>query len=126
MRLPEDFFTSETVPILKAYCRHAAYADYFAREIVATRDLIEALERAVSQGDSAAFRKLPKLRESLHNLHKMHANESSNAVSCATRLRITNQSRFVPERAASKAGKTQSRGVPPWQDWGEHASRSEN
>jgi hypothetical protein len=31
----------------------------------------------------------------------------------------------VPERAASKAGKTQSVGLPPWHDWG-HNSAIEN
>jgi hypothetical protein len=125
IRLPGDFFTSEMIPILKAYCRHSAFADYFAREITATRAAIEALERAISHGKSG-IRKLPKLRASLHDLHKLHAHESSHAVSCATRLRITNQSRFVPERAASKSGKTPSTGLPPWHDWGAHASDTEN
>jgi hypothetical protein len=124
IRLPEDFFTSETVPILKAYCRHSAFADHIAAEIAERRAMIEALEAAVRDGRSGT-RKLPKLRESLYALHKHHGYETDHAMSCATRLRLTNQSRFVPERAASKAGKTQSVGLPPWHDWG-HNSATEN
>jgi hypothetical protein len=119
IRLPEDFFTSETVPILKAYCRHACFADYFAQEIARVRIAISAIESAMSQG-KGSVRRLPKLRESLHSLHKMHGYETDHATTCATKLRLTNQSRYVRETAASKAHSTSNMGSPPWHDWGEH------
>jgi hypothetical protein len=127
IRLPEDFFTSETVPILKAYCRHSDYCDYFARQIAEVRTAIEALEDAISQGRTG-IRKIGKLRQTLHELHKLHAHESSHAISCATRLRLTNQSRFVPESARAKATQAaaSTSAPPPWHDWGVHASGSEN
>jgi hypothetical protein len=120
IRLPADFFTSETTPILKAYCRHASYADRFAHDIAEQRAFLDAIEADVAAG-RAGIRKLPKLRETLYALHKMHAHETTQAMACATRLRLTNQSRFVPEKAASKARSAQPVGPPPWHDWGAHA-----
>jgi hypothetical protein len=125
MRLPADWFTSETRPLLKAYCRHANFADHFAQEITATRVAIEAIERSVSRGRPGA-KKLPKLREQLHSLHKMHGYETDHAVTCATKLRLTNQSRYVPDKAASKARSALASGPPPWHDWGAHATGNEN
>jgi hypothetical protein len=122
IRLPADFFTSETVPLLKAYCRHASFADQFARDIVALRATIEAVDTSKPRGQIRAR----KLEDRLHGLHKMHGYETDHAMACATRLRLTNQSRFVPEKAASKARSAQSVGTPPWHDWGVHASESEN
>jgi hypothetical protein len=125
IRLPADWFTSETVPLLKAYCRHANYADRFAADIAEQRAFLDAIEADVAAG-RAGIRKLPKLRDTLYTLHKMHAHETANAMMVATKLRLTNQSRYVPDKAASKARSAQPVGPPPWHDWGVHASNSEN
>jgi hypothetical protein len=125
IRLPADWFTSETRPLLKAYCRHASFADQFACDIVELRAAITALENDIAHGRSGV-RKLPKLREQLYALHKMHGYESDHAVTVATKLRLTNQSRFVPDKAGSKARSALANGPPPWHDWGTHASSSEN
>jgi hypothetical protein len=122
IRLPADFFTSETVPLLKAYCRHAGFADRFAREIVALRAAIDALDTSKPRGQTRAR----KLEERLHGLHKMHGYETDHAMACATRLRLTNQSRFVPEKAASKARSALANGPPPWHDWDTQTGDSEN
>jgi hypothetical protein len=52
----------------------------------------------------------------------MHGYETDHATSCATKLRLTNQSRFVKETAASKARSAPNAAPPPWHDWGEHAT----
>jgi hypothetical protein len=116
IRLPEDWFTSETIPILKAYCRHSAYADQFACDITAQRSRIETL-RAGSQNRATA-KQLTRANDHLHALHRMHMAETGQAMSCATRLRLTNQSRYVKETAASKARRSPiAAGAPPWHDW---------
>lgn len=125
MRLPADWFTTESRPILKAYCRHANYADQFSQQIRATRAAIVAIEQSATRGKTG-LKKLPKLREMLHSLHKMHGYETDHAIMCATKLRLTNQSRYVPDKAASKARSAPSSAPPPWHDWGVHASGSEN
>ena len=114
-RLPVDFFTSETVPLLKAYCRHSHFADMFAQEITAQRDKVLQLES--KQSNRNLVKLLAQARDHLINLHKMHGYETDHAASTATKLRITNQARFVPEKAASKARSAQNTGVPRWREW---------
>lgn len=115
-RLPADFFTSETLPLLKGYCRHFNFADHFARDITALRATIEALE---TSGSPSAIKKLPKLRNQLYDLHKMHGYETDHATQCATKLRLTNQARYVPSNAASKARSATPAKPPPWHSWGD-------
>lgn len=126
-RLPADWFTSETRPLLKGYCRHANFADQFARDITTTRITIEAIEASISRG-RAGIKKLPKLRELLHSLHKMHGYETEHAISCATKLRLTNQSRYEKDTAASKARNATPAKPPPWHSWNgdEHQHVAEN
>jgi hypothetical protein len=118
-RLPADFFPSETIPLLKGYCRHACYADKFAREIVEQREALAQLVAAgVNDDDIDTIKLLAKLRVSLLELHKLHGAETDHAASLATKLRLTNQSRYVPDRAASKSRAAAPAGLPPWHDWG--------
>lgn len=116
VRLPADWFTSETVPLLKAYCRHSAFADQFAKDIAAQRERIAALESEPQTKTSV--RLLNRAIEQLHALHRMHAAETACMQSIATKLRLTNQSRYVKETAASKARSTIRSGLQPWHDWG--------
>jgi hypothetical protein len=127
VRLPADWFTSETIPLLKAYCRHSCFADNFAAQIVALRaELAELTEHGPSdEEDVDSVKLLVRKTEELHNVHRMHGYETEHAFKAATKLRLTNQSRFVPEKAASKARSALASGPPPWHDWGEQVS-SEN
>lgn len=119
-RLPADWFTTENKPLFKAYCRHATYADYFAKQATALRATIESLE---ASGTKAAAKKLPKLRERFITAHKMHAFEIEHATSVATKLRLTNQSRYVRQTAGNKARSESASNPPPWQKWGTTTSQ---
>jgi hypothetical protein len=121
IRLPEDWFTSETVPLLKAYCRHSAYADRFAQDIAAQRELIAALEAGPK--NRATAKQLVRSHEHLVALHRAHGYETDRAVSVATKLRLTIQSKYIPETAASKARSSIVSGPPPWHDWGRHTGK---
>ena len=116
-RLPEDFFTFETLPLLKAYCRHAVYADWYAQEIADLRCEIEDLAKT-----GCGHQKLAKLRTTMCDLHKLHGYETDHAATCATKLRLTNQSRFYPESARARAtqmhANVSAAAPPPWHDWG--------
>jgi hypothetical protein len=150
LRLPAEFFTIETLPLLKAYCRHAIYADQFAAQITALQGAIARVaagedvgvdgvdedvtgldeKGAISDQDAPhpvrqRARRLAKMRQALHALHKMHGTETDHAVSVATKLRITNQSRFVTERAGTQARAGNRVGLPPWADWGDAADQEQ-
>jgi hypothetical protein len=116
-----DWITSETRPLLKAYCRHAMYADRFAADIMAARLRLDALEE---QGDRPAARAASVVTKLLHELHRVHAAESDRMVKLATKMRFTNQSRYVPEKAASKARASLATGPKPWHDWGDQPAEN--
>jgi hypothetical protein len=125
VRLPVDWFSSETIPLLKAYCRHSNYADQFAHDITVQREQIALLEAGVKNRTIA--KRLSRSVEHLVALHRAHGYESDRAVSIATKLRLTIQSKYVPEKAASKArSNTLANAPPPWRDWNTHASPEAN
>jgi hypothetical protein len=123
LRLPADWFTSENVPLLKIYVRHAVYADRFAKDITAQREIIAALE--ASARTKRHFALLALANGHLVALHRAHGFESDRMVAVATKLRLTNQSRYVKETAASKARSSIPSSLPPWHDWGS-ANNTEN
>jgi hypothetical protein len=128
VRLPEDWFTTETRPLFKAYCRHSDYADRFAREIINIRETITAIEAlfADAKKTTPEMRQLPKLREHLLDLHRMHGFETDKAASCATKLRLTNQSRYVAHNASAKARNSTAAAAPPWHSWTEQPVKPES
>jgi len=116
VRLPAEWFTTESRPMLKAYCRHSHYADIFANMIREHRALIALVEADIGQGKKGV-KILPGLYERLHELHKMHGYETKQALDCATKLRLTNQSRYVRDVAASKARSNTTHQAPAWHSW---------
>jgi hypothetical protein len=124
IRLPVDWFTSETVPLLKAYCRHSAYADQFAHDIAMQREMVRALETGVQNRNTA--KQLVKASGHLISLHHMHGYETERAASIATKLRLTIQAKYIPEKAASRARASVPSGAPPWHDWNTHVSPEAN
>ena len=81
-----DYFGEDSLPLLAEYCRAAAMCDSLAIEI----------EAAMAGGEGKDVKTLLQLRDM----------ESRRLTSIATKLRITNQSRYTPQAAktASKGG----------------------
>lgn len=128
-RLPADWIVIETQPLLREYCRHSMYSNRFGREIVALQARIDGVKEEIAgigqgfaeDGPGADLQKhLDKLTHDLHDLHRMHALETDKMITLAVKLRFTNQSRFVPEKAGSMA-RGSPPGLPPWVDWGSSA-----
>jgi hypothetical protein len=98
----DTFRTAALQQLLKEYCRHVASADRLARMIQAT----EALD--VLSADDL---------EDLERMLRMRDKETKALADKATKLRLTNQSRYTPQAAAtaSKRGATERK---PWQSVG--------
>jgi hypothetical protein len=99
-RLPVDWFSREVWPLLCAYCRHIINARHIA-------GLIEEA-RSADLNDRPALMKLKRLLS-------MQERQSSALMGLATRMRITNQSRYTAKSAAT-AARTGSGGPKPWEE----------
>src|SRR3546814_589737 len=93
------FKTQALQQLLKEYCRHAASALKLAR-------MIEAMERlpAMSAVDLEGYDRLLKMRD----------RETKAIGDKATKLRLTNQSRYTPQSAGTAAKKAGG-DLKPWQ-----------
>jgi hypothetical protein len=101
-RMPHDWFTRENFPLLAEYCRH----------IVRSRDLAK---------DIAAFKRFPtEVRLTTDGIHRydtllrMADRERAALVNLATKMRLTQQSRYRADKAAPavERGKTVRK---PWE-----------
>ena len=117
-RLPADWVTAETKPLLKEYCRHASYADRFAEDIVKVRATLDDLEGS-SRRDKEALKAFETGTAHLHELHRAHGFQTDRLIILATKMRFTVQSKYVPQQAASRARMNAPNGPPPWHDWGD-------
>ena len=80
-----DYFGPDSVPMLSEYCRVVAMCDLLAVQI----------EGAIAGGESGEVKALLDMRDK----------ESRRMSSLATKLRLTNQSRYTPQAAATAAKK---------------------
>jgi phage terminase small subunit len=123
-RLPPDWITNETKPLLKEYCRHSLYADSFARDIEMVRAHLTALNAALPPEDSrlkpkpATLKAIRVTTSNLLELHRAHGYETDRMITLATKMRFTQQSKYFPDKAASKSKTSASAGPKPWHDWG--------
>lgn len=78
-----DFFGPDQVPLLEEYCR----------VVVMCRLLADQIEAGIAGGDAGALKALLDMRDK----------ESRRMASLATKLRLTNQSRYTPQAAATAA-----------------------
>jgi hypothetical protein len=103
--LPHDWFLPEARPMLKELCRHVHYADFLADVIS------EALEsqkpHSGEEGDGFA---------DLLSLMRAHGYQTERIGNLATKLRLTNQSRWSSARAADQQ-RRRTGGPRPWDDW---------
>ena len=80
-----DYFGEDAAPLLEEYCR----------VVVMCRLLAVQIEAALAGGEAGELKSLLDMRDK----------ESRRMTSIATKLRITNQSRYTPDKAAVKARK---------------------
>jgi hypothetical protein len=98
-RMPSDWFTPETWPLLSQLCRHVTIS-----EVIGTA-LAEIDPKSVK--DDGGFARLEKLR-------RMHQQEGRAIATLMTKLRITPHSRYDQTRAFTAAKNTSSK-VKPWE-----------
>lgn len=95
-----DFFNTAALrAMLKDYCLHKSSA--------------ADLNRQIRQYDAAAVMD-PETARAFERLLKMRRDETKEAADLATKLRLTNQSRYTP-KAAATAAKHNSTGRKPWE-----------
>ncbi len=98
-RMPVDWFRREIHPLLCSYCRHVTNARHIAGLIEAAHDL--------DIGDRKALMRFNRLLG-------MQERQSSALMGLATRMRLTNQSRYTASSAAT-AAKGGPTGKPLWE-----------
>ena len=98
-RLPVDWFSRAVWPLLCAYCRHICNARHIA-------GLIEAAHKGDLSDRKAVMR--------FNRLLGMQERQSSALMGLATRMRLTNQSRYTASSAAT-AAKGGTTGKPLWE-----------
>lgn len=95
-----DFFSTDALrELLKDYCRHKATA--------------AAVTIQINQYDASGLM-IPAVAAMFDRLTKIRDRETKAAGDKATKLRLTNQSRYTP-KAAGTASKNSSIGQKPWE-----------
>ena len=95
----DTFKTAALQQLLKEYCRHVETADRLAKKV----------DRATEDGSNLPF-------QEVEALIRMRARETAALTDKATKLRLTNQSRYTPQAAATAAKKVTE--AKPWQSVG--------
>ncbi len=97
---PVDFFaTSALRALLADYCRHRASVEMVSE---------------VLQAFKADWLKNAEGAKRYHGLLRMRDLETRAAAGMATKLRLTNQSRYTPQ-AAGTASRNTAKGMKPWE-----------
>lgn len=96
----DTFKTAALQQLLKEYCRHVETADRLSRKV----------DRATEDGSNLPF-------QEVEALIRMRARETAALTDKATKLRLTNQSRYTPGAAATAAKKA-APAKKPWQSVG--------
>jgi len=110
-RLPAEWFTEETFGILRELCAHLAYA----KQIRAGIEEIKAA--CVAEGKSWALD--PAWSAKLSARWADHKAQTQSIATLATKLRLTNQSRYQPDKAEDERAKVAAAaGRKPWESWG--------
>jgi hypothetical protein len=87
-RMPADWFGREIWPLLIQYCRHVTNSRFIAGLIEAAHDL--------DTGDRTALMRFNRLLA-------LQERQTNALAGLATRMRLTNQSRYTAQSAASQA-----------------------
>ena len=95
-RMPPDWFTRETHALLTQYCRH----------VVCARRVAQLIDKAETEEDFFV--------QDYNRLLKMQSLESNNITSLATKMRLTQQSKYS-EKAAHTAATNANNLPKPWE-----------
>jgi hypothetical protein len=98
-RMPSDWFSDETLSLLQAYCEHVAEGE-------AIQMMIEKV-RATAMADDESYK---RYRDLLRDKEL----QTRAALSCATKMRMTQQSSYNAKSASTAVSKS-SNGAKPWQ-----------
>lgn len=114
-RLPAEWFTADNEPMLKELCRHVAFSDELALEMEAVR--ARRMEIAASSEPlKERTAQLSDATEELHGLMRLHCIQSERIGNLATKLRLTNQSRWQAAKADEQRMRATA-GPRPWEAW---------
>jgi hypothetical protein len=103
-RMPQDWFSADNAPLLAELCRHVSYARRLAVQIAA-------VEPRMAEDKVA--------RLEFCDLLKAHGFQSRQIGNLATKLRLSNQSRYDPTMAdIGRKGGRPTAVAKPWTDWG--------
>jgi hypothetical protein len=120
-KMPAGWFTADNAPLLKELCRHIRHADELAADLEVVRD---ALARAVDRKtvDPVLIEQFLELQKARIAIMRAHGYQSERIGNLATKLRLTNQSRYQAQKADRDTRKQPTPGtVKPWLDWGDNA-----
>jgi len=98
-RMPSDWFGAETLSILQAYCEHVAEGE-------AIQMMLESV-RSTAMADDESYK---RYRDLLRDKEL----QTRAALSCATKMRLTQQSSYT-DKSSSTAKSKSSQGKKPWQ-----------
>jgi hypothetical protein len=96
----DQFKTAALRQLLRVFCQHVGTAQALAKLIDDFRQ-----EWLCADDGLARYEVLLKLRD----------RETKAAASLATKLRLTNQSRYTPQAAGTASRNSSSAGLPPWE-----------
>jgi hypothetical protein len=114
-RLPADWVTAETQPMLVELCRHIRIAD----DLSADRALARAAIDAIRKTPEPSAESLAAATQEYRAVLRAHGYQSERIGNLATKLRLTPQARYAPISASREAAKV-IEGPEPWLDWGEN------
>ena len=98
-RMPSGWFTDETLSLLQAFCEHVAEGE-------ALQLMIERVRKLAMKDDEAFAR--------YRQLCAMKETQTRAALSCATKLRMTQQSSYT-DKSSGTAKRASAGGLKPWE-----------
>jgi hypothetical protein len=121
-RLPAEWFTAESQPMLKELCRHIRSADDLSADLALARTAVDAIRKTPEPSAESLTAATQEYRAVL----RAHGYQSERIGNLATKLRLTPQARYAPSTAQRGAAKV-IEGPEPWLDWGnDRAADPEN
>jgi hypothetical protein len=121
-RLPADWVTAESEPMLKELVRHIRIADDLWVDLAHARAAIDELRKMPEPSAEALAEATQEYRAVL----RAHGYQTERIGNLSTKLRLTPQARYAPSTAKREAAKV-IEGPEPWLDWGnDRATDPEN
>jgi hypothetical protein len=118
------WFNDGNAPILRELCRHSEQANRIVADLAALEKASEiAIDRTTV--DPVKLELMIEVQRTRTALVKLHLQVSRQIGDCATRLRLTNQSRYDQQKAKVSEQDVSSPIPEPWNDWGRQRDRGD-